>query len=330
MNQKMIKGLLLIALSATILPDLQQCGADIKKEKAPTLVADKAEGPWAAPDSNSIPHSETGDEIRYGRELIAHTSFYLGPHGKVAHISNGMNCQNCHLAAGTKPWGNNYSAVAATYPKYRERSGTMESVVKRINDCLERSLNGKALDSNSREMRAMIAYMNWLGTNVPKGKTPAGSGITSLRYLDRATDPEKGKVVFLEKCQSCHGANGAGMRDTITGVGYLYPPLWGANSFNVGAGLYRVSRMAGYVKDNMPFGASHGNSQLTDEQAWDVAAFINSQPRPFKDFKQDWPNKNTKPVDHPFGPYADSFTEQQHKFGPFSPIQKFKEASKRK
>jgi thiosulfate dehydrogenase len=88
--------------------------------------------------------------------------------------------------------------------------------------------------------------------------------------------------------------------------------------------------MAGYVKDNMPFGASHGSSQLTDEQAWDVAAFVNSQPRPYKQFKKDWPNKSTKPVDHPFGPYADSFTEQQHKFGPFIPIQKFKEASKRK
>jgi len=330
MNQKVIIGLLIVIPGAIALPCLQQCAADIKKEVAPTLVADKTEGPWAAPDSNAIPHSETGDQIRYGRELIAHTSWYLGPKGKVAHISNGMNCQNCHLAAGTKPWGNNYSAVAATYPKYRDRSGTMESVEKRINDCLERSLNGKALDSNSREMRAMITYMHWLGTNVPKGKAPAGAGIASLKYLDRSADPEKGKIVFLEKCQSCHGPDGAGMRDTITGTGYLYPPLWGANSFNVGAGLYRVSRMAGYVKDNMPFGASHGNSQLTDEQAWDVAAYVNSQPRPFKEFIHDWPNKSAKPVDHPFGPYADSFTEHQHKFGPFSPIQKFKDASKRK
>jgi thiosulfate dehydrogenase len=87
--------------------------------------------------------------------------------------------------------------------------------------------------------------------------------------------------------------------------------------------------MAGYVKDNMPFGVSHGNSQLTDEQAWDVAAFINAQPRPDKDLSKDWPQKNTKPVDYPFGPYADSFSAQQHKFGPFDPIQQSKTAGKK-
>jgi thiosulfate dehydrogenase len=240
-----------------------------------------------------------------------------------------MNCQNCHLAAGTKPWGNNYSAVAATYPKYRDRSGTIESIEKRVNDCLERSLNGKALDSNSREMRAIVAYMHWLGSNVPKGQKPLGVGITALKNLDRPADPEKGKIVFIDKCQLCHGANGAGQPDTVAGTGYLYPPLWGPASYNIGAGLYRLSRMAGYVKDNMPFGVSHGNSQLSEEQAWDVAAFINAQPHPYKDLSKDWPKKSTKPVDYPFGPYADSFSAQQHKFGPFDPIQQAKPAGKK-
>ncbi len=292
------------------------------QQKATLVAANEPEMPWQAPDTAAIPHTAAGDQIRYGRDLIARTSFYLGPKGKVAHISNGMNCQNCHLAAGTKAWGNNYGAVSSTYPKYRDRSGTIETIEKRINDCLERSLNGKALDSNSREMRAIVAYMHWLGTNVPKGKKPLGSGIAALKYMDRPADPDKGKIVFIEKCQLCHGANGAGMPDTVTGSGYLYPPLWGPASYNIGAGLYRLSRMAGYVKDNMPYGVSHGNSQLTDEQAWDVAAFINAQPHPYKDLSKDWPKKNTKPIDYPFGPYADSFSEQQHKFGPFDPIQR--------
>jgi thiosulfate dehydrogenase len=329
MKHSVIIGLLVVTTSITILFGVQ-CHSVDKKAAVTTLIADKSEGPWKAPDSNAIPHSEAGDLIRYGRELIIHTSWYLGPKGKVAHISNGMNCQNCHLTAGTKPWGNNYGAVAATYPRYRDRSGAMESIEKRVNDCLERSLNGKALDSNSHEMRAIVAYMYWLGTNVPKGKAPPGSGIAAPKYLDRPADSAKGKIVFIEKCQRCHGPNGEGTRDTIMGTGYLYPPLWGAHSFNVGAGLYRLSRMAGYVKDNMPFGVSHGNAQLTEEQAWDVAAFINSQPRPFKNLQHDWPDKNTKPADHPFGPYTDTFSEQQHKFGPFGPIQQFKEARKRK
>ena len=87
--------------------------------------------------------------------------------------------------------------------------------------------------------------------------------------------------------------------------------------------------MAGYVIDNMPFGASHGNSQLTDEQAWDVAAFINAQPRPEKDLSKDWPKINSKPVDYPFGPFTDAFSEQQHKFGPFGPIKQVKESVKK-
>jgi thiosulfate dehydrogenase len=329
MNRKLVFGLLLATAALVALwLNVKQPNPAIIKQTATLPAANEPEMPWQAPDSNSIPHTEAGDQVRYGRDLIARTSYYLGPKGKVAHISNGMNCQNCHLAAGTKPWGNNYSAVASTYPKFRDRSGAVESIEKRVNDCLERSLNGKALDSNSREMRAIIAYMHWLGSNVPKGKKPLGSGISTLQHLNRPADPEKGKIVFIEKCQTCHGAQGEGQPDTATGTGYLYPPLWGPDSYNIGAGLYRLSRMAGYVKDNMPFGVSHGNSQLTEEQAWDVAAFINTQPRPNKDLSKDWPQKKNKPIDYPFGPFADTFPAQQHKFGPFEPIQQAKAAGK--
>ena len=321
MNRKLVIGLLVIGVLGAIWLNVKLHKSEGIKPKATLLASDAPEMPWQAPDSNTIPKTPAGDQIRYGHDLIARTAWYLGPKGKVAHISNGMNCQNCHLAAGTKPWGNNYSAVASTYPKFRDRSGSIESIEKRVNDCLERSLNGKTLDSNSREMRAIVAYMHWLGANVPKDKKPLGSGINALKNLDRPADPEKGKIVFIEKCQLCHGANGTGQPDTATGIGYLYPPLWGPESYNIGAGLFRLSRMAGYVKDNMPFGVSHGNAQLSEEQAWDVAAFINSQPHPHKDLSMDWPKKNTKPVDYPFGPYADTFSVQQHKYGPFDPIQ---------
>lgn len=288
------------------------------KKQIPALIS---EG-WTAP-SLFTDRSVQGEEralVIYGEDLIANTSKYLGPNGSVAQVTNGMNCQNCHLNAGRKTWGNNYGAVAANYPKFRDRSGSIETVYKRVSDCMERSLNGTALDSNSHEMKAMIAYIKWVGYTVPKDSTPKGAGIKPPEYLDRAASPEKGLVVYTAKCQSCHGANGEGQM-AADAKSYTYPPLWGEHSYNTGAGLFRLSRFAGYVRDNMPFNqATHRAPILTDEESWDVAAFVNSRPRPSKDLSKDWPNISKKPIDHPFGPYTDGFTEQEHKFGPFKPI----------
>lgn len=212
------------------------------------------EAPWQGWNRWQI---KPGDSLAsYGYELVANTAYYLGPKGKVAAITNGMNCQNCHLAAGTLPYGNNYSAVVSTYPKFRARSGGLETIPKRVNDCMERSLNGKALDTNSREMQAFVAYMHWLGDEIPKGKTPRGAGIPDLPELDRPADPTRGAVVYKQQCAVCHGDNGLGQPNP-EGFGYTYPPLWGPNSYNDGAGLFRISRLAGYAKYNMPFGVAH-------------------------------------------------------------------------
>jgi thiosulfate dehydrogenase len=281
---------------------------------------------WQGAPASQIPYYSRPDGklIYYGQQLIANTAKYLGPKGSVLQISNGMNCQNCHLEAGTKPWGNNYSAVYTTYPKFRERSGAIEDIDKRVNDCFERSLNGKALDTTSKEMQAIHAYIKWLGEDLPKGAKPKGSGIEELPFMDRAADPAKGQLVYKQKCVTCHGPEGQGVL-TIEGTMYQYPPLWGPHSYNSGAGLFRLSRFAGYVKNNMPQGADFHTPQLTNEEAWDVAAFVNSQPRPSLDLSKDWPNIAKKPVDHPFGPFADPFSEQQHKYGPFGPIKAYKE-----
>lgn len=266
--------------------------------------------------------------IKYGENLIANTAFYLGPKGKVAQQTNGMNCQNCHLDAGTKFWGNNYFGVASTYPKFRERSGTSENIVKRVNDCMERSLNGRGLDSTSREMRAIVSYITHLGKNVPKDSIPLGTGLWKLPFLDRAADPALGKIAYEQKCVTCHQTNGEGTKNPNK-ITYLYPPLWGEHSYNSGAGLFRLSRLAGYIKTNMPLGATHEEPQLTNEEAWDIAAYINSQPRPAKDLSADWPRLAGKPIDHPFGPYADEFSETQHKLGPFKPIEAFYKVKKK-
>lgn len=278
---------------------------------------------WYAPDFNAIKNDSIKAQITYGRELISHTAKYLGPNGSVLKISNGMNCQNCHLDAGTRIYGNNYGSVASTYPKFRARSGSNENIYKRVNDCFERSLNGKALDTLGKEMQAIKAYLTFLGSNVEKGKKAEGSGFKELAFLNRAANPEHGKTIYIEKCQSCHQTNGEGLL-SLDGKEYSYPPLWGNNSYNDGAGLFRISNFAKYVKFNMPLGATYQLPILSDEEAWDIAAFVNTQARPHIDVPKDWPDVSKKPIDHPFGPYSDNFSEQQHKFGPFKPIEEVK------
>lgn len=318
-----------LSFTGVQLPSLVDEEFSVSAPVAATPVAkslDDPSGMWHAPDWATVEAESNAAEIKYGKELVANTAEFLGPNGKVKSISNGMNCQNCHLQAGTAPLGNNYGAVFSTYPKIRARSGTEEDIQKRINDCFERSLNGQPLERDSKEMIAMVAYISWVGKDVPKGQVPKGSGIYEVPLLDRAADPSKGKLVYENQCQSCHASDGQGMPKP-DGTGYIYPPLWGKNSYNNGAGLFRLSRFAGYVRANMPLGATFENPILTDVEAWDVAAYVNSLERPVKDLAQDWPDISKKPIDHPFGPFADGFTEEQHKFGPYSPIKEAKAKS---
>jgi thiosulfate dehydrogenase len=311
--------LLFLFPSITGLFTSENIKVDSETEQAKQTLDSAFTNLWTAPAEWRLSTKPNKAEILYGKELVAHTARYLGPNGSVRSISNGLNCQNCHLNAGSKPFGNNYFAVNSTYPKMRARSGKIEDKVKRINDCFERSLNGSGLAADSKEMKAMIAYIDYLGEDVPKKEKPRGTGLFKIKELNRALSKTNGEKIYLEKCQSCHGAEGQGVL-TADGKEYTYPPLWGAHSYNDGAGLYRMSNFASYVKYNMPFGVSYENPQLTDEEAWDLAGYVNQMPRPSKDLSQDWPDISKKPFDHPFGPYKDPFPETQHKIGPYKPI----------
>ena len=324
MNSRFLKyytivGLLIIITGAVILyyslPGLPK--NNVKPD--PTV--------WDISYVNSLPASPEADLIKYGRELIVNTAKYLGPKGTIAHMSNGMNCENCHLEGGTRLNGNCFAMVATTYPKFRERSGKLESVEYRINECMERSLNGERLDSLSREMRAMRAYIVWLGATVKKGAQLKGMSIPDLPLMNRAASASNGAQVYASRCTTCHGPKGEGSLNADS-TAYTYPPLWGPHSYNVSAGIYRLSRLAGYIKYNMPYTSEPSEPQLSDEDAWDLAAFINSQSRPEKFFVYDWPNTSKKPFDYPFGPYTDVFSDQQHKYGPFAPIKKAKDPGK--
>lgn len=272
---------------------------------------------WTAPDTTDIPLTKKGELIRYGRELIVHTARYFGPKGSLSKAENGLNCQDCHIAAGTRLFGNDFAAVASAYPRYTSRTDRYISIADRINGCMQRSMSGKAIDSLSREMKAFIAYFKWIGNGMNKRTNSFGTGTGKLTFLDRAADPQVGKIIFMNNCAACHGEDGGGKLNADS-IGFLYPPLWGSHSYNMGAGLYRISKLASFIKNNMPFGTTYHHPVLSDDQAWDVAAFVDSQPRPpFKEIKKDWPDIIDKPFDDPFGPYADSFSKKQHKYGPF-------------
>jgi len=274
---------------------------------------------WKAPDINSIPKGVLGDKIRYGRDLIAHTARYFGPKGSIAAISNGMNCQNCHLEAGTRIYGNNFASFISSYPKRSNRSGKMSPPSQRIVECMQRSMSGISPDTNSREVRSMLAYLAWIGQGVKKTDKLFGTASEKLPFMEIPANPLKGLLVYKEKCENCHGSQGEGKwSDNLNE--YIYPPLWGKNSFNNGAGMYRIINMAGFIKNNMPYGTNYTNPQLSNEEAWNVAAYIESQPRNAFNQSQDWKDLSKKPIDLPFSPYLDTFTEKQHKFGPFKPI----------
>ncbi len=269
-------------------------------------------------------NTDNKDLIIYGKELIANTAHYLGPGGSVAALTNGMNCQNCHLKAGTQLYANNYFAVAANYPRFSARSGGWETIEHKVNDCMERSLNGKKLDTAGKEMRAIVAYIKSVGHMVQQVSVSAASGTQAPVFLQRAASPANGNVLYHQKCSQCHGQNGEGL-PSANNPFYIYPPLWGPNSYNVSAGIFKLSKLAGFIQNNMPYGATYQAPQLTAAQAWDLAAFINSQPRSLKMFPADWPVISQKPFDYPFAPYNDGFSENQHKYGPYQTIVTSKE-----
>lgn len=182
-------------------------------------------------------------------------------------------------------------------------------------------MNGKALPADSREMKAMLAYIQYISTGVPVGKAIEGRGSAALPLLSRAADPARGAKVYAEVCAACHQANGQGKRKEGKGAGYEFPPLWGPDSFNNGAGMHRLIASASFIRANMPVGTTYEAPVLSVEDAWDVAAYVNSHDRPVrKGLERDYPNRARKPVDAPFPPYVGPFPAEQHKLGPFKPM----------
>ena len=281
---------------------------------------------WTVPEVGALPDDDHGRLVRRGRDLITATYAHIGPEvpdSAKRFAGNNLACSNCHLDAGTKKFGLPIFGLFELFPQYSARLGAEITIEDRVNSCMSRSMNGRTLPPDGPEMQAMVGYIKFLSSGVPAGKVLSGLGTGAMPELDRAADPVRGKTIYANACLACHNTDGSGIRRSLptTDLGYMVPPLWGPDSFNDGAGMARLITAANFIHFNMPHGTDYLNPQLTVEQAWDVAAYMISEPRPTKaGLDKDFPNLLTKPVDAPYGPYADGFDQQQHKYGPFGPI----------
>ena len=265
--------------------------------------------------------TEEGRMAEYGHQLITETFALVGPETALAVTGNKLSCSSCHLNGGTKPYAAPYIGLSGVFPIYIGRENKVVSLEERINGCFERSMNGKAIAVDSKEMRAMVSYIKHVSKEAPIGKRIAGQGFVDFEVPDRAADRKKGALIYERTCSSCHGVNGEGMNGTVGNRegGYIYPPLWGDDTYNDGAGMARLITAAKFIKGNMPLGVTHKAPLLSDEEAYDVAAYINSHSRPIKANKElDYPDRSKKPKDSPYPPYNDNIPQEQHQVGPFN------------
>src|SRR5262245_27451689 len=221
------------------------------------------------PDEKTIPSGPMGEAVRYGKKVLTQTQLYAR-----AYVRNGLNCSSCHLNAGTKAYSAPWVGLWGVFPEYRARNAKVNALQDRVNDCFERSMNGKPLPVDSDEMLGILAYVWWLSRDVPTGVEIRGRGFARIRASE-PPDPARGKRLYLEKCIPCHGDDGQG-RSGPNGE-YLFPALWGSRTFNIGAGMARVNTAAAFTKTNMPRGQEN---TLTDQEAFDIAAYFTQQPRP--------------------------------------------------
>ncbi len=262
------------------------CASDKKPaEKAPERDAvatpeapksDKAK--FRVPLESEIKDSVTLVSVRRGRALIHNTRDSLP-----AMVGASLACANCHIADGTQRDAMPLIGSYARFPQYRGRSGQVELIENRINDCMERSMNGKALDAHSPEMRDIVAYLAFLSRGFPVGGEMEGQATPALPNLKG--DTASGRAVFAANCVVCHGPNGQGSA--------VAPPLWGPKSYNIGAGMARLQASARFIHQLMP---RDRPGSLSPQQAFDVASYINSRPRPdFAGKEKDWPRGGAPP-----------------------------------
>jgi thiosulfate dehydrogenase len=240
-----------------------------------------ADGYYLPPSESSIPEGPYGDAVRRGRDMFMETSTRVSD-----HVGNTLACVNCHLDAGRRENSAPMWGAYGLYPAYRGKTKSISTLEDRIMGCFTYSMNAQASPSGqpppagSDVYRDLMTYFSWMSDGAPTGEKMPGSGFPKVKKPEEGYDVMRGQKVYAMNCALCHGSNGQGQKDVESGV--VFPPLWGPDSYNWGAGMARIDTAAGFIKANMPLGKPFS---LTDQEAWDVAAYINSHERP-KDPRQ--------------------------------------------
>jgi len=221
------------------------------------------------PVEADIPEGAFGDAVRMGRDIMLDT-----PKHAARFVGNSLSCANCHLDAGRMAGSAPLWAAYVNFPAYRAKNGKTNTFQERMQGCFRFSMNGSAPPLGDPVLVALEAYSFWLATGLPVNKEVAGRGYPKLEKPAQAPDFARGQAVYTAHCALCHGANGAGQRAAGRVV---FPPLWGDDSYNWGAGMGSISNAANFIHANMPYGMSYS---LTPQEAWDVAYFMNGHERP--------------------------------------------------
>lgn len=264
------------------LPARGQVPDTTRPDPAPAR-ADAVQGHFQPPLLADLPDGPDGEVIRRGAAIFSATPTHAD---SAPFVGNGQACVNCHLNSGRQADSAPMWAAWGLYPKYRSKNDRINTMADRIVGCFTYSENaqgsakGVAPAPDSDLVTALQAYMHWQASGAPSGRTLDGQGYPALAAPSQAPSPERGAALFAAHCALCHGDDGQGTARPGTDrptKDYEFPPLWGPHAYNWGAGMHRVNTGADFIKANMPLGRP---GSLTDQQAWDLSAYINSHPRP--------------------------------------------------
>ncbi|OEF24022.1 c-type cytochrome [Vibrio rumoiensis] len=223
-----------------------------------------------APDWNALPEAHFAEAVKRGYSIFMNSQ----QEKESGAVGNGLNCTNCHLYGGQVANSAPLWAAYVSYPAYRGKNKKVNSYEDRLQGCFNYSMNGTPPEAISQTIRDLTAYSYWLATDVKVNSKLPGRGFPKLKEPTLPADFARGEEVYQSQCAFCHGDNGEGRKVENR---YVFPPLWGKDSYNWGAGMHKIDGAANFIKANMPL--SKGNS-LTDQEAWDVSMFINSHERP--------------------------------------------------
>lgn len=266
-------GIILAAGTAQTLPARNPADTAVHKPQASSAAPVNARSAlFQPPADQDMPKDEFGKVVQMGKDIFENTgqaaSKYVSP-------NSNLRCASCHLDAGRLANSAPLWAAYVAYPAYRSKNKHVNTYAERMQGCFKFSMNGKAPPLGDPVLVALETYSYWLASGATINPKLPGRGYPKVAKPPLPRNYARGQQVFEQHCAVCHGADGAGQADAN---GHnVFPALWGEKSFNWGAGMGSIKNAAGFIKANMPLGLG---GTLTDQQAWDVATFMDSHERP--------------------------------------------------